>query len=210
MAAPIVAGAAALVHANFPELRNRKIVDQIVHTADRIPGPIEDRIDVGAALTTPPEVEPSPTPTPSPTASPTPPPTPTPTPTPSSAPILLTDTNTNRALALDSVLFTVEPFSVISLSKLNAERRTRVMLFARNVSLLTNEDFSVVTAKAVDSGNTIYPLTVEYVGALPGVDSLTVVIVKLPDNLIVNGDVSVSISVRGIVSNTVAVGIRAP
>ncbi len=84
MATPIVAGEAALVRAAFPGLRQTKIIDQIVRTSQRIQGPIQARIDIGAAVTTQPEATPTPTstPTPTPIATPTPSPTPSPTPTP--------------------------------------------------------------------------------------------------------------------------------
>jgi len=51
MAAPFVAGAAALVHARFPRLENTKIVDQITKTAVRIDGPVQARLDLRTTLT---------------------------------------------------------------------------------------------------------------------------------------------------------------
>jgi subtilisin family serine protease len=52
MAAPFVAGSAALVHARWPTLRNTKIVDQITKTAARIDGPVPVRLDLRSTLTT--------------------------------------------------------------------------------------------------------------------------------------------------------------
>jgi hypothetical protein len=57
MASPLVAGEAALLRGTFPSLRNTKIVDQIQRTATRIEGDVQARIDIGAALTTIPQVE---------------------------------------------------------------------------------------------------------------------------------------------------------
>ena len=162
----------------------------------------------GGPPPTPTPTPPPPPPTPTPTVTPTP--TPTPNPTPIPAPVLLMNANTNRAIALDSVLFTAEPFSLVSSSNFNADQRTRVMLFARNLDLSPNETFSVVTVRAVDSGNNVYTLAVEYVGRVPDFDGLTTVIIKLPDNLTFNGDVSISISLRGVPSNSAALAIRAP
>lgn len=68
MAAPFVAAEAALIHARFPTLRNKDIVDQIERTATSIGGPVDKRIDVGRALSTLPESASSPTPTPMPGA----------------------------------------------------------------------------------------------------------------------------------------------
>jgi thermitase len=54
MAAPLVAGTAALIHAQFPSLENSKIVDQIQKTGKRIDGPVQSRLDTGRALKTDP------------------------------------------------------------------------------------------------------------------------------------------------------------
>ena len=82
------------------------------------------------------------------------------------------------------------------------------MLFATGLELLPGENISVVTAQAEDSGHRIYPLTVEYVGKVSGYGWLTQVNVRLPDGLAGAGDVLVSVSLRGAVSNKVIVGIR--
>ena len=82
------------------------------------------------------------------------------------------------------------------------------MLFATGLELRTGESISVVAAQAEDSAHTIYPLTVEYVGKVPNFDWLTQVNVRLPDRLVGAGDVLVSVSLRGAVSNKVIVGIR--
>jgi hypothetical protein len=85
MAAPFVAGEAALLRAAFPNVRNDKIVQHIERNSVSINATPDVRIDIGAALTTQPEVEPSPSPTP--TVSPTPTPSPTPAPSPTTNPI---------------------------------------------------------------------------------------------------------------------------
>jgi len=66
MAAPFVAAEAALIHARFPTLRNKDIIDQIERTAAKINATVDKRIDVGRALSTLPESASSPTPTPVP------------------------------------------------------------------------------------------------------------------------------------------------
>ncbi|HEX8853673.1 MAG TPA: S8 family serine peptidase, partial [Pyrinomonadaceae bacterium] len=65
MAAPLAAGGAALVRAAFPLLRQAKIVAHLERTADEINGDVKDRLDLGAALTTTPEIDLPPTPAPS-------------------------------------------------------------------------------------------------------------------------------------------------
>jgi hypothetical protein len=55
MAAPIVAGEAALLRATYPNLRNDKLVQHIQKMSVEIQGDVEVRVDAGAALTTSPE-----------------------------------------------------------------------------------------------------------------------------------------------------------
>jgi len=130
------------------------------------------------------------------------------TPNTSSPPTLLTEANTNRAIALDSVTFLRDPFSLPNVLNLSSDQRTRVMLFATGLELMPGESVSVVTAQAEDSAHLVYPLTVEYVGKVPNLDWLTQVNVRLPDGLAGAGDVLVSVSLRGAVSNKVIIGIR--
>jgi uncharacterized protein (TIGR03437 family) len=67
-----------------------------------------------------------------------------------------------------------------------------------------------VTAQAEDLQQTVYPLTVEYVGNVSNLKWLAQINVRLPDNLANAGDVLVSIKVRGVQSNKVVVSIRPP
>jgi uncharacterized protein (TIGR03437 family) len=84
------------------------------------------------------------------------------------------------------------------------------MLFAMNVELQAGENLSIVTAQAEDLQQTVYPLTVEYVGNVSNLKWLAQINVRLPDNLANAGDVLVSIKVRGVQSNKVVVSIRPP
>ena len=122
-------------------------------------------------------------------------------------PLLLTEENSIRAIALDSVTLTRDPFSIATVNNLGLDGRTRLILFAVNAELSSGENMSVFTAQAEDSQQKIFPLTVEYVGRVPGLDWLTQINVKLPDGL-TNGDALFSISLRGQASNKVLVRIR--
>ena len=51
MAAPMVAGEAALVHARFPSLLNKDIARQVIRMSANIAGDVPFRIDAGFALT---------------------------------------------------------------------------------------------------------------------------------------------------------------
>jgi hypothetical protein len=122
-------------------------------------------------------------------------------------PILLTKANSTRAVALESVSRTEEPFAPNAILPLGTDNRTRVMLFANNLSLLSGETAEDVTASAEDGNHIQYPLTVEYVGAVAGASGVTAVVVRLHDNLGDVGDVLVGLTFRGATSNRVRIGI---
>jgi uncharacterized protein (TIGR03437 family) len=94
-----------------------------------------------------------------------------------------------------------DPFAVNTTYNFSSDPRTRIMLFASNLVLNAGENSSVVTVQARDSQGTTYPLTVEFVGAVPGYAGLTEVVVKFPDQLPGGGNLWVSISLRGVSSN---------
>lgn len=123
------------------------------------------------------------------------------------APILLTKTNSTRGLAVESVTLVTEPFAPAANPAFSADNRTRVMLFANNLSLLPGETAASVTAAAEDGNHLIYPLTVEYVGSVSGASDVTAVTVRLDDNLGDVGDVLIGITLHDATSNRVRVGI---
>ncbi|HKG48528.1 MAG TPA: endonuclease/exonuclease/phosphatase family protein [Pyrinomonadaceae bacterium] len=155
---------------------------------------------------------PTPTPTPAPTATPTPTPTPTPTATPApvSAPVLLTDSLTNRALALHSEFMTRDPFKVTSPVNFGSDKRTRVALFAMNINLLSGETESAIIARAVNPNGGEYNLPVKYVGGVAGYDWLWHVVVVLPQDFSLSGNITLTITLHGATSNAVTVAIAPP
>jgi hypothetical protein len=122
-------------------------------------------------------------------------------------PSLITEANSTRAIALDSVTFVRDPFPVSTGKNFSSDQRTRVMLIASDIA---TADFSSVTAQVEDSQQRVFPLTVEYVGKIPNFGWLMQVIVRLPDELANDGDVQVSINVRGTVTNKALISIRPP
>ena len=124
------------------------------------------------------------------------------------APVLLTKANSTRALAFDSVTRTTEPFYATSQGTLSQDRRTRLLLFARNLTLQPGEAPSAVAAQAEDEAHQSYTLSVEYVGPVPGQDWMSAVIVRLSDQMTVDvGEVLVQITYRGVTSNRVRIHI---
>jgi hypothetical protein len=122
-------------------------------------------------------------------------------------PLLATEASSTRAIALDSVTLLRDPFAVFTPHNFSHDRRTRVVFFAVNVTLLPGENVSAVRAQAVDARGKTHPLTVEAVEKVPGLDWLAQVFISLPDELGDGGDVRVSISLRGAASNQALVSI---
>jgi hypothetical protein len=104
-------------------------------------------------------------------------------------------------------MFTRDPFSLTSPLNPGSDKRTRIALFCTNLNLLSGETKSVVTARAVASFGGIYDLPVEYVGKVNGFTWLSYVIVRLPDDPALQGNLSVAIALRGLGSNSVTVRI---
>jgi calcineurin-like phosphoesterase family protein len=120
-------------------------------------------------------------------------------------PKLLTEEGTGRAVVVDSVTWLREPFPVVTSHNFSLDARTRITLFATHVNLTPGENIS---AEAEDSQNRVVPLTVEFVGKVPGFNWLTQVVVKLPDALTNAGEMRVSINVRGMSSNKVPLRVE--
>ncbi|MEN3327671.1 MAG: TolB protein [Acidobacteriota bacterium] len=131
----------------------------------------------------------------------------TPSMTPSGTPILLGWETPERAIALDSVTTIGEPFNVNNTHNFSADQRTRISLFAVNIELGAGETLSIIQAQAEDSLGQIFPVTVEYFGAVPNFPWLKQVVLKLPDEIGNKVEVRISLRVRGIASNKVIVKV---
>ncbi len=123
-------------------------------------------------------------------------------------PVLLAEENSDIAIALDSVTMVRDPFPLTNNFNFSSDRRTRLMLFAMNMSLLPNGNASAVTARAEDAALNPYPLTVEFVGKVPGFDWLTQIVVRLPDDTPAAQSLFVSTTLRGRTSNKVRIRMR--
>jgi len=120
-------------------------------------------------------------------------------------PALLIKPNTIWAVALDSVTQVAEPFAKVSASNFSSDRRTRVSLFASGVNSPSVTD---IVAEAEDSSGRRYQLTVEHVASVPGLDWMSQVIVRLPDELDGIDYVWVGLNVRGTPTNQAVFNIQ--
>jgi hypothetical protein len=119
--------------------------------------------------------------------------------------ILLTQENSQRAIALESIFFSKEAFSVNN-SNFGPTNRTRICLFAIGLKLAAGE---TVTASAEDSQGNVQPLTVEFVSKPPTFNFswFTQVWVKFNDQP-TTGDLKIRVSAHGQTSNPVLVAIQ--
>lgn len=123
-------------------------------------------------------------------------------------PILQTEENTDHAIAFDSVTMVRDPFPLTNIFNFSSDNHTRMKLFAVNLDLLPGENSSAVTALAEDGQMNLYPLTVEYVGTVPGLSWLTEVVVVLPGNLPAGQDVLVSVTWHARTSSKARIAIK--
>jgi uncharacterized delta-60 repeat protein len=126
---------------------------------------------------------------------------------PTNSPVLQTEANSTQAVALDSVTFVRDPFSVTTEQNFSADHQTRIILLATNLTLSSGENFSSVSVKAEAAGGAIQTLPVEYVGPVPGFEWLTQVVVRLPAQLANAGTMQVSIT-HGNTSNQGSIVIK--
>ena len=122
------------------------------------------------------------------------------------APVLLTQTGSTRAIALESVTNKREPFSVNS-SVAFGDSRARIVVFAWNAQLAAGEGVGAFTADVQDGAGRFYPLAVESAVSLPGVSGITMLVLRLNDQLQSAGDVLLRIGLHGLISNRVRIGI---
>ena len=106
---------------------------------------------------------------------------------------------------LQSPLLTREPFVLTSPFNSLGDQRTRVMLFAVNIDPGTSSNLSV-TATSIQG--VTYQLPIEYVGKVSAFDSITTLILILPQDPALHGDLSVNLTVAGIRSNDVVFAIQ--
>jgi hypothetical protein len=113
-----------------------------------------------------------------------------------------TGEDSNCAVALDSLLLVSGPFSVQSLAdwlNVGSDKNTRLLIFAANVNLNTNEGPSAVMVKLVDGNGQNHEVYAEDVRLLPN-STLAQITFRLPDGL-ADGTSAISIRFHSLNSN---------
>jgi hypothetical protein len=116
-------------------------------------------------------------------------------------------TNNGRAAALDSVTTMSEPFTVLASHGFSTDGKTRITLFVAGV-LLDPADLPFVTVQAEDAQQRLFDLPCEATARVKNLSWMSQVTVRLPDTLAGAGNLSVSVKVRGVVSNKAPIRIE--
>jgi uncharacterized protein (DUF1800 family) len=122
-------------------------------------------------------------------------------------PILISQAANTRAVAFESVTMRAEPFSPTQGIAFSPDIRTRVCIFAMDLELLPGEGANAFTSDVQDATGKIYPLRVEYVGQVPNFPGITMIVVRLADDLGDVGDVLLRLNLHGMSSNRVRIAI---
>ena len=105
----------------------------------------------------------------------------------------------DQASAIDSILFTRDPFLVINTANLlnsTSDKNTRVLIFVRN---LPNVPASSVVVNLIDSGNNTHDITAQDVRAVPNED-FSQITFRLPN--LPAGTCRIKVVSQGLFSNT--------
>jgi hypothetical protein len=121
---------------------------------------------------------------------------------------IVTELGSDHAIAFDSVTMVTDPFPLSNPFNLSSDHRTRVMIFASNLLLLPGENSSAVTAQVETAQSKVFPLIVEFVGGLPGVQGFTEVVIRFSDDMPVNQDLFISLQLHGTTSNKARIRTR--
>jgi hypothetical protein len=123
------------------------------------------------------------------------------------APVLLTEELPIRAIALDLVTQTRDPFTLINPYNLSSDLRRRVSLFVWRLGLLPGDTAANVMVLAEDDQGRTHNLLVEFVGPLTEVSEVTQVVVRLPDNVMGAPRLWLKVRSHGSYSNSAAIRI---
>jgi len=126
---------------------------------------------------------------------------------PNKAPVLISDSTSTRAIALESITLKAEPFPLTSSVKFGNDTRTRICIFAQNLELFAGEGVNAFSADVQDAAGKVYGLRVEYEGPVSGFPGVSMLILRFADDLGDAGDVLLRINLHGVASNRVRVAV---
>lgn len=117
---------------------------------------------------------------------------------------LLTQGDSDTALALNTTSLVAEPFSLTTVPNFSADQRTRLSLFVQD--LRVHQTFPTISIDAMDTQQRHFQLPIEAFAFYTNFP-FQQLIVRLPENLS-TGTLFVTMSVNGELSNTVRISIK--
>ena len=114
-------------------------------------------------------------------------------------PELIMSEGTSLAVALDSVSFIAQPFSLFNSLGFSNDGFMRVIIFATNLEPVSSP--SQVSVVAKDDEDQTHPLQVEFVGEVPGQSWLKQLNIKVPADSLSGKCVQLTLTVAEVNSN---------
>lgn len=125
-------------------------------------------------------------------------------------PVLLLEENTQRAAALELTTLVRDPFLLARPFNFGPDLRTRISLFALNLTLVHGENSSAVAVHAEDDTGFVHSLQVESVSVVANEPTLSQIIVRLPDSVGSSSELKLKVTLRGQTSNVGVIRIASP
>ena len=127
---------------------------------------------------------------------------------PTTTPTLITEENSDHAVAINAATWVREPFSLFTNQPFSSDKRTRVSLFITDFDSLNSDTMSEAVVQVENSVIGTVSLPIEHVGKLSSFDWITQIDVVLPDSVQNAGDVWVKVSFRGASTNPARMRIK--
>lgn len=125
-------------------------------------------------------------------------------------PVLLLEENSQRAAALELTSGRRDPFPLTREFNFGSDQRTRISLFALNLTLIAGENSAAVTVSAEDGTGVVHSLPVEFVGVVPSQPTLSQIVVRLPESVGNSSELKLKVTLRGQTSNVGVIRIATP
>lgn len=122
-------------------------------------------------------------------------------------PILISDESSTRALATNAQMWRGNRLPLATQEVFPAGEATRITMFVHNLNLMVGEGANALRADAQDLSGKRYRLEIESLRALPGLDWIYAVTLRLNSEMGDAGDVLVRLNWRGMASNRVRLSI---
>lgn len=124
------------------------------------------------------------------------------------APILLTEDSSLKALALDSVFLTRDPFALVNGNYFGTDKQTRIKLLLVDLELFIGETISIISAQGIDNSAIAHVLPVEDLRKVPGTPWLTQLTVRVPEEIATPNVLTITVTARGLTSNAATIRLQ--